>query len=136
MDLCAGGHRPRRHQHQPRAADEAFEKPKPKLQTRFRSGPIRNAQVYRMRLDAKAKGFQVRRTPTGFSVLVPGRKALESGKAIARRDKRIASVVTKQTPQGARITFRFKRGVPHYQVLARKDSLKFYVNPPKKKKRR
>jgi hypothetical protein len=67
---------------------------------------------------------------TGFSVVIPDRKTLESGDAIARRDPRIARVATSNTGEGARISFRFRDGVPPYRVRLRKDYVEFSISAP------
>jgi hypothetical protein len=61
-------------------------------------------------------------------VLIPGRKTLESGTAIARRDSRIAKVSTKNDSEGARISFRFRSDIPAYKVRLRNDFVEFFIS--------
>jgi hypothetical protein len=67
---------------------------------------------------------------TGFTVVVPGRKVLESGRAIQRRDKRIVQVKTSNQAAGAQVSFQFRDGVPAYRVRLREDSVEFLISAP------
>jgi len=123
----------------PAADDEAFaedalagQKPKtnPSDVEPWGRGKIHTPTVHRLRLDAPGNAVQGAITPTGFVVVLPGRKAMESGSAIAQRDKRIASVRTKNPSSGAQISFQFKNGVPGYRVRLRKDYVEFLISAP------
>jgi PilZ domain-containing protein len=94
----------------------------------FASGRLRLPIIYRLRLDQPAEGVRGERTPTGFEVVVPGRKTLESGSAIARRDPRFAKVSTRNGPDGAHVSFRFRSAVPGYKVRLRKDYLEIFIS--------
>ena len=66
--------------------------------------------------------------PTGFTVLIPGRKVMEGGKQIPKRDERIARVRTNNGSSGAQVTFEFRDGVPAYRVRLRKDYVEFLIS--------
>jgi hypothetical protein len=84
--------------------------------------------IHRLRLDAKGAALQGKKTPSGFQVLVPGRKVMETGATIAKRDDRILSVNVKNTPAGGQVTFRFRKDIPGYKVRLRNDYVEFFVN--------
>jgi hypothetical protein len=86
--------------------------------------------VYRLRLDEPGAALRGERTPTGFDVIIPGRKTMESGTAIARRDSRIAKVSTKNGSDGARVSFRFRSDIPAYKVRLRNDFVEFFISAP------
>lgn len=96
--------------------------------TEFGSGRLRLPIVYRLRLDQPGESLRGERTPTGFDVIIPGRKAMESGSSISRRDERIAKVSTKNGTDATRVSFRFKDAIPAYKVRLRKDYVEFFIS--------
>lgn len=94
----------------------------------FGQGRMHLPIVYRLRLDQPGQGLRGERTPTGFDVVIPGRKAMESGTSISRRDERISRVVTRNGPEGARVSFRFRGPIPAYKVRLRKDFIEFFIS--------
>jgi hypothetical protein len=84
--------------------------------------------IHRLRLDGGGSAVVGSKTPTGFSVLIPGRKVMESGNAIQKRDDRILGVNVKNTPAGGKVTFRFRKDIPGYKVRLRNDYVEFFVN--------
>jgi hypothetical protein len=96
--------------------------------TEFASGRLRLPVIHRLRLDHPAQGLRGERTPTGFDVVIPGRKTLESGSAISRRDPRFAKVSTKNGADGAHVSFRFRSSVPGYKVRLRKDYVEIFIS--------
>jgi hypothetical protein len=112
----------------------AFEAPapssrsKPKPSAEFTSGRLHLPTVHRLRLDEPGSTLRGERTPTGFDVIIPGRKTMESGTAIARRDSRIAKVSTKNGSDGARVSFRFRSDIPAYKVRLRNDFVEFFIS--------
>lgn len=86
--------------------------------------------IHKLRLDAPGAAISGSVNATGFTVVVPGRKVMESGRAIQRRDKRIAQVKTSNTAQGAQVTFQFRDSVPAYRVRLRKDFAEFLISAP------
>jgi hypothetical protein len=109
--------------------DQAPTRPRATLQTptEFAHGRLHLPTVYRLRLDQPGESLRGERTPTGFEVIVVGRKAMESGAGIARRDERIAKVVTKNDADGTRVSFRFRGTIPAYKVRLRKDFVEFFI---------
>ena len=115
--------------------DESFgDAPAPKApskrvaSTEFGQGRMHLPIVYRLRLNKPGEGLRGERTPTGFDVFIPGRKTMESGTAISRRDDRIAKVVTRNGTEGARVSFRFRGPIPAYKVRLRKDFVEFFIS--------
>lgn len=66
----------------------------------------------------------------GFTVVVPGRKAMESGKSIEKRDRRIAAVSANNNAEGATVKFEFRGPVPPYRVRLRQDFIEFLISAP------
>lgn len=93
-------------------------------------GRLHLPTIHRIRLDKPGADIQGAIQPNGFTIVVPGRKAMESGKSIARRDQRILAVNTSNTAAGAQVTFKFRGGVPPYRVRLRKDFVEFLVSAP------
>jgi hypothetical protein len=114
----------------PRAKPRREPAPRRKSATppEFRSGRLELPIVHRLRLDQPADNLRGERTPTGFDVIVPGRKTMESGNAIARRDHRIAKVTTRNGSEGTRVSFRFRSDIPAYKVRLRKDYIEFFLS--------
>lgn len=86
--------------------------------------------IHKLRLDGPGGALKGSVNATGFTVVVPGRKVLESGRAIQRRDKRIVQVRTSNQAAGAQISFHFKDGVPAYRVRLREDTVEFLISAP------
>ena len=68
--------------------------------------------------------------PTGFSISIPGHKALEPAGPLAARDARIASIKVANDASGADLDVAFKDGVPNYVVRAKGDTLEIVLAPP------
>jgi hypothetical protein len=120
-----------------KVADQSFDDfkpPKPRARREapkeFGSGRLNLPIVYRLRLDRPGEKLRGERTATGFDVVIPGRKVMESGAGIAARDRRIAKVVTQNGGEGSRVSFRFRRDVPAYKVRLRKDFVEFFISAP------
>jgi hypothetical protein len=127
-------------------ADERFEKPQatpPPVATRQKTpasndvkpwgnGRMHLPTIYRLRLSEPGASLQGNATSTGFVVKLPGRKVMESARAIEQRDRRIARVRIKNGPAGAEVAFQFKSGVPSYRVRLRKDFVEFLISAPQK----
>lgn len=91
-------------------------------------GKLRTPTVHRLRLDGPGGAIQGAINATGFTVMIPDRKVMESGKGIERRDSRIARVKTRNGSSGAQVSFQFKDGVPGYKVRLRKDYVEFLIS--------
>lgn len=108
------------------------EKVDPKSVKPWGRGTVSRPTIHRIRLDGPGGAIQGAINPTGFVVVIPGRKVMESGDSISKRDKRIARVKTSNGGNGAQITFQFKNGIPGYRVRLRKDFVEFLISEPKK----
>lgn len=97
-------------------------------------GKLVTPVIHRLRLDSAGDALQGSLQPTGFTVVVPNRKVMEQGTAIAKRDARIARVRTVNTPNGAQITFQFKDGIPAYKTRLRRDFVEILLGAPEPKK--
>lgn len=86
--------------------------------------------IHRIRLDGVGASLAGAVNPDGFTVVVPGRKAMESGKAIEKRDKRIIQVSASNGARGATVKFEFRGSVPPYRVRLRKDFIEFLISAP------
>lgn len=89
--------------------------------------------IHRLRLDAPGAAIQGAADPTGFTIVIPGRKVMEAAAGIAKRDERIARVRATNIGSGAQVSFRFKDGVPAYRVRLRRDYIEFLVSAPEAK---
>lgn len=96
-------------------------------------GKVSTPTIHRLRLDAPGGAIQGAITPTGFTVVIPGRRVMEGGQRIAGRDPRIAKVRTSNVSNGAQVQFQFKDGVPGYRVRLRKDYVEILISAPLKK---
>jgi PilZ domain len=94
----------------------------------FGQGRLQRPVIYRLRLDDVGATIRGERTATGFEISVPGRRLLDSGASITRRDPRIAKVSTHNTSQGTRVSFRFRETIPGYKVRLRKDVLEVWIS--------
>ena len=110
--------------------DEAFEDEIVQDNKSWGKGRLHLPTIHRIRLDGPGKVLKGSVSATGFSVVIPGRKTLESGDAIARRDGRIARVATSNGQEGATISFRFRDSVPPYRVRLRNDYVEFSISAP------
>ncbi len=91
--------------------------------TPFGHGKVSHAIVLRMKTDGDISAIHGARTPTGFSVTLPGRRAMDSGSTLAGRDSRIASLKVLSGSKGSELTFQFKDGIPPYMVRAKGHDL-------------
>lgn len=96
-------------------------------------GTLSEPVVHRLRLDKAATKLQGAVNATGFTVVLPGVKVMESPNGIMKRDNRIARVKTRNGTSGAEISFQFKDGIPGYKVRLKKDSVEFLISSPGKK---
>jgi hypothetical protein len=94
----------------------------------FGQGRLHLPVIYRLRMDDAGGTLRGERTPTGFEITIPGRRMLDSGASITRRDPRIAKVTTHNSAQGARVSFRFRETIPAYKVRIRKDIVEFWIS--------
>jgi hypothetical protein len=116
------------------AKDKGKSGKKPEDVAPWGRGKVVTPVIHRLRLDGPGDALQGSLQPTGFTIVVPHRKVMEQGAAIAKRDPRIARVRTVNTPNGAQITIQFKDGVPAYRARLRRDYIEFLIGASEPKK--
>jgi PilZ domain-containing protein len=114
-------------------AESSFDEPasprrKPSGPVEFSSGRLELPIVHRLQLDRPGESVRGEPTPTGFDVVVVGRKALEPPTSIARRDARIAKATLRNGAEGARLSFRFRSTIPAYKVRLRQDYVEIFIS--------
>lgn len=112
------------------AAPPAAKASAPKETTPWGRGKLHLPTIHRIRLDAPGTEIAGAVEQEGFVVVIPGRKAMESGRAIQGRDKRILKVMASNTAEGARVRFAFRGAVPAYRVRLRNDFVEFLISAP------
>jgi PilZ domain len=95
----------------------------------FGNGPVHHGNVLRLKMDSPIEAIEGAQQPTGFTVKIPGRKAVEAAAPLAARDSRIAAIKVTNEGAGAELSVTFKDGVPNYQVSARGDTLVIALAP-------
>jgi hypothetical protein len=93
-------------------------------------GKMHTPTVHRLRLDGAGTAIHGVSDATGFTVLVPGRKIMESGDAIIKRDPRIGRARTTNTPGGAQVRITFRDTLPSYRVRLRRDYIELLISAP------
>lgn len=116
--------------------DEAWEeevgppRAKPAEVAPWGRGKLHLPTIHRVRLDGAGTELAGAAEGSGFTVVVPGRKAMESGRAIEKRDKRIIQAKASNTARGASIHFEFRGPVPAYRVRLREEFVEFLISAP------
>lgn len=95
----------------------------------FGNGSVHHGNMLHLKMDGPIEAIEGAQQPTGFAVKLPGRKSLEAAGPLATRDSRIAAIKVSNDAAGAELTLAFKDGVPHYQVMARGDTLVIALAP-------
>lgn len=98
--------------------------------TPFGNGPVTHGNVLKIKMDGAVARIQGASQPSGFTVVIPGRKSLDAAGPLASKDPRIAAIRVSNEPTGAELTVTFKDGVPNYQVKARGDTLEMHLARP------
>jgi hypothetical protein len=91
-------------------------------------GKMNQPTIHRLRLDGAGAAIHGVSDATGFTVLVPGRKVMEQGTAIIKRDPRIGRARTTNTPGGAQIRITFRETLPGYRVRLRRDYVELLIS--------
>jgi hypothetical protein len=79
--------------------------------------------VLKLKLDGPVDGLNGASGAMGFTISLPGRRALSSASELARKDKRIASINVVNSAHGADVSVQFKDGVPPYLAKVKGDHL-------------
>jgi hypothetical protein len=95
----------------------------------FSNGAVSHGNVLRIKMDGEIEKIEGDGQPTGFTVVIPGRRSLEPAAPLAARDARIASIRVTNDGTGAELTLAFKDGVPNYLVRAKGDVLEIVLAP-------
>ncbi len=95
----------------------------------FSNGAVSHGNVLRIKMDGAIEKIEGDSQPTGFTVVIPGRRSLEPAAPLAARDSRIASIRVTNDGPGAELTLAFKDGVPNYLVRAKNDTLEIVLAP-------
>ncbi len=95
----------------------------------FSNGAVAHGNVLRIKMDGAIEKIEGDSQPTGFTVVIPGRRSLEPAAPLAARDSRIASIRVTNDGPGAELTVAFKDGVPNYLVRAKSDTLEIVLAP-------
>jgi hypothetical protein len=95
----------------------------------FSNGPVSHGTVLHIKMDGAIEKIEGDAQPTGFTVVIPGRRSLEPAAPLAARDGRIASIRVTNDGSGAELTVAFKDGVPNYLVRAKGDVLEMVLAP-------
>jgi hypothetical protein len=103
---------------------------KPGKVTPFGNGPVAHGNVLKIKMDGPVGRIQGASQPSGFTVVIPGRKSLDAAGPLAARDPRIAAIRVSNETAGAELTVTFKDGVPNYQVKAHGDTLEMHLAKP------
>jgi hypothetical protein len=93
----------------------------------FGNPDVRRGNVLRLRLDGPVDRILGASEPTGFTVVVPGRKSVEVASPLAEKDERIASIRVTNVASGAELSVVFKDGVPKYLVRGHGDELEIVL---------
>jgi hypothetical protein len=100
---------------------------KPGKVTPFGNGPVTHGNVLKIKMDGPVGRIQGASQPSGFTVVIPGRKSLDAAGPLASKDPRIAAIRVSNENGGAELSVTFKDGVPNYQVKAHGDTLEMHL---------
>jgi hypothetical protein len=100
---------------------------KPGKVTPFGNGPVAHGNVLKIKMDGPVGRIQGASQPSGFTVVIPGRKSLDAAGPLASKDPRIAAIRVSNENGGAELSVTFKDGVPNYQVKAHGDTLEMHL---------
>lgn len=93
----------------------------------FGNGPVAHGNVIKIKMDGQIGELQGASQPSGFTVVIPGRKSVDPAGPLASKDPRISAIRMANEAQGAELTVTFKDGVPNYQVKAHGDTLEMHL---------
>jgi hypothetical protein len=100
---------------------------------KFGKGNVHNPVVLKIKTDGPVETVNGAAGAMGFTISLPGRRALSSPSELARKDKRIASINVVNNPAGAEISIQFKDGVPAYMAKAKGERLDIALGTASKK---
>jgi hypothetical protein len=103
--------------------------PKPRAVEPFGNGPVAHGNVLHIKMDGPIEKIEGAATPSGFTVVIPGRKSVDAAGPLAQRDERIASIKMTNEADSAELNVAFRDGVPNYQVRAHGSTLEIALAP-------
>ena len=89
----------------------------------FSNGAVSHGNVLRIKMDGEIDKIEGDGQPTGFTVVVPGRRSLEPAAPLAARDARIASIRVTNDGSGAELTLAFSDRRPQLPRFALKGDV-------------
>lgn len=95
-------------------------------------GNVKSPKTLTVKLDGDVEGFNGAKGAMGFTIVLPGRRALSSSAELQKKDKRIATFQIANKPNGAELTIQFKDGVPAYLARAKGNKLEILLGSEKK----
>jgi hypothetical protein len=108
---------------------------KPEDVAPFGHGKMKDPILYRLRLDGPGEALKGTSSSGGFTVVIPGRKLLESPKGFVKRDERFQKITASSSSDGARITWQFKGDAPPFRVRLRKSAVEILISEAGKSNR-
>ncbi len=97
-------------------------------------GEVAHPIVLKVKMDGSIEGITGSSGPAGFTISVPGRRALSSAESLSRKDKRIDSLNVINTSHGAEVSIEFKDGVPAYHAKVKGSRLEIALGTEGHKK--
>lgn len=104
---------------------------KPEDVAPFGHGRMKDPILYRLKLDAPGEALRGTTSSKGFTVMVPGRKLLESPSGFVKRDPRFSKISSTQSSDGAKIIWQFKEDAPAFRVRLRKSAVEILISEGK-----
>ncbi len=98
-------------------------------------GNVRSPTKIAIKLDGDVEGFNGAKGAMGFTIVLPGRRALSNSGELQKKDKRLATFQIANKPNGAEITLQFKDGVPAYLARAKGNKLEIMLGTEGKSKK-
>jgi hypothetical protein len=106
---------------------EGEEKPA-KLAREFGKAGIKSKKPLKLRMDGPVDGLVGTDTDEGFTLTIPGRKALSTTTALVKKDDRLSAVDVINKEDGVEIAVRFKGDKPDYFAKVQGDRLEIALD--------
>lgn len=132
---AAGDPAPTAGNDEPGNGDEGDEGDKAEGTKEWGEGNVRSPTKISIKLDGDVEGFNGAKGAMGFTIVLPGRRALSNSGELQKKDKRIATFQIANKPNGAEVTLQFKDGVPAYLARAKGNKLEIMLGNEGKAKK-
>ncbi len=106
---------------------EGEEKPA-KLAREFGKAGLKSKKPLKLRMDGPVDGIVGTDTDDGFTLTIPGRKALSTTTALVKKDDRLSAVDVINKEDGVEIAVRFKGDKPDYFAKVQGDRLEIALD--------